>query len=203
MIIKEFAKVVHQVAVNHGWHDPKYETHFLEYIAMIHCEWSEALQEYREGRPPIWYACGESEHKIPCCPQDEYECRMYGRERVCEYREKKPEGMLVELADGVLRILDFLVEIHVTYWQWDTFEEMIADVPQKDLEIPFPVFIAKLHEATGRAAAGGYLNLFLLEPVMAYACAWIQKEGEDCEYLLQIKNEYNRTREYRHGGKKC
>lgn len=76
-------------------------------------------------------------------------------------------------------------------------------MPQKDLEIPFPVFIAKLHEATGRAAAGGYLNLFLLEPVMAYACAWIQKQGLDCEALLIEKNEYNKTREYRHGGKKC
>lgn len=202
MKIKEFAKVVHQVAVDHGWHDPKYETHFLEYIAMIHCEWSEALQEYRNGNPLIWYSCRQTwGGRVANCES----CIITNRKDECKvkYLDDKPEGMLVELADGVLRILDFLVEIHVTYWQWDTFEEMIADVPQKDLEIPFPVFIAKLHEATGRAAAGGYLNLFLLEPVMAYACAWIQKEGEDCEYLLRIKNEYNRTREYRHGGKKC
>lgn len=192
MTIKAFAEIVHQVAVDHGWHDPKYETHFLEYIAMIHCELSEALQEYRAGRPTA------------------YQVQDYGivHGRIETNMSKwfprtKPEGVAVEMADVALRILDFLVEIHVSYWQWDTFGEMIADVPPKELEIPFPVFIARLHEATARAAAGGRLGLFLLEPVMAYACAWIQSQGIDCEALLAAKNAYNETREYRHGGKKC
>lgn len=204
MIIKEFAESVHQVAVDHGWHEGGKETHFLEYIAMIHCELSEALQEMRADKPLVWYDiydkgddCGGGGR-----------CGVVVNEGICPGRSgkckchHKPEGVAVEMADAVLRILDFLVEMKMGYWQWESFDEMIADVPPDDLDVSFPVLIAKLHEATARAAAGGYLNFFLLEPVMAYACAWIQKQGLDCEALLMEKNEYNKTREYRHGGKK-
>lgn len=32
---------------------------------------------------------------------------------------------------------------------------------------------------------------------------WCGKEGVDVDTLLDMKNEYNRTRPYRHGGKRC
>lgn len=204
MIIKEFAESVHHIAADHGWHEGGKETHYLEYIAMIHCELSEALQEYRAGRPLVYVVA----HEVRGGMNNYMEQVVYmmggGSNFDREIRNgAKPEGIAVEMADAVLRILDFLVEMKVEYWQWKTFDEMIADVPPADLEISFPVLVAKLHEATARAATGRYLNLVLLEPVMAYACAWIQKQGLDCELLLIGKSEYNKTREYRHGGKKC
>lgn len=45
----EFAKEVHQNAVDHGWYEA--ERSVAEIFALIHSEWSEALEEYRAGRP--------------------------------------------------------------------------------------------------------------------------------------------------------
>ncbi len=53
----------------------------------------------------IWFACNESDNFI-CTPQDETECLMYGKESLCKYRSRKPEGVAVELADAVIRIAD-------------------------------------------------------------------------------------------------
>lgn len=43
---------------------------------------------------------------LPCDPADETECFQYGHEDACQYRNKKPEGAAVELADAVIRIAD-------------------------------------------------------------------------------------------------
>lgn len=48
----EFAKGVHQNAVDHGWYDA--ERGVSEIFALIHSEWSEALEEYRAERPMEW-----------------------------------------------------------------------------------------------------------------------------------------------------
>lgn len=75
-------------------------------IALIHSELSEALEEERAGRPLVWYHCTEGDPSLPCDPADETECFQYGHEDVCQYRNQKPEGVAVELADAVIRIAD-------------------------------------------------------------------------------------------------
>lgn len=78
--LPDVAKQIHQNAVDHGWWDEP--RGFGEIIALIHSEWSEALEEYRAGRGMLWYATDAA-------------------------NKKKPEGIAVELIDGCIRILDY------------------------------------------------------------------------------------------------
>lgn len=75
------SKQIHQNAVDHGWWDEPRS--FDEIIALIHSEWSEALEEYRAGRDMLWYSTDTA-------------------------NKKKPEGIAVELIDGCIRILDYV-----------------------------------------------------------------------------------------------
>ena len=91
-------------AAKHGFWDPPLP--FGTAIALIHSELSEALEEERAGRPLVWYHCTEGDPSLPCDPADETECFQYGHEDACQYRNQKPEGVAVELADAVIRIAD-------------------------------------------------------------------------------------------------
>lgn len=76
--LKELAKEIHDNAVEHGWWDDPRS--FPEVLALVHSEISEALEEYRNGREftEIYYSA-----------------------------KAQPEGIPVELADAIIRILDF------------------------------------------------------------------------------------------------
>lgn len=104
MNINEFAKEVHQNAVEHGWWDEPRT--FGEIIALCHSELSEALEEYRAGRPMIWYQCLSTDQVAPC---EKEKCPDW-LNGMCEIdeTEKKPEGIAVELCDCIIRILDYM-----------------------------------------------------------------------------------------------
>ena len=131
MNLTNFAKEVHQNAVDHGWWEK--EVTFGEVIALCHSELSEALQECRENMPMEYKRCaigGYPCRSDVCFPYKDGICS-------CDFGISKPEGVAVELADCILRILDY--------------------------------------------------------------CG---KEDIDIERILLEKHEYNKSRPYRHGGKR-
>lgn len=128
--LNDLAAAVHENAVAHGWWEE--ERHFGSLIALMHSELSEALEEFRSGKPPFYFI---TEIEDTGSPNGSYPAM---RTDIADYNGEKPEGVAVELADCIIRILDY--------------------------------------------------------------CG---KEGIDIETAIRIKHEYNKSRPYRHGGKKC
>ena len=137
--LNRLAGEIHENAVAHGWWDE--ERGLPEILMLCVSELAEALEEYRNGRPMLYYPCNAGG---VCCEEDgSAQCGSRPHnpddpEAPCSAKSQKPEGVAVELADCVIRILDYC----------------------------------------GHA-------------------------GIDIEEAIRIKHEYNKTRPYRHGGKKC
>ncbi|GHV36771.1 nucleotide pyrophosphohydrolase [Clostridia bacterium] len=128
--LNAFAREIHENAKAHGWYDPP--PSFPEVISTFHSELSEALEEYRAGKPNLY--CGkDNEHGGECISVECGTCSCLNG----DCGEEKPQGIAVELADAIIRILD--------------------------------------------------------------TCAHM---GIDIEAAIAMKHEYNKSREFRHGGKK-
>jgi NTP pyrophosphatase (non-canonical NTP hydrolase) len=124
MSINKLATEIHEIAKSKGWYDEPDNT-FSDMISNAHGELSEAWEEYRKGK----IVTGTYRN---CPPGYDADCDDNCEKCIIQ----KPEGIPIELADCIIRILDF--------------------------------------------------------------CAYA---GIDIEESIRIKNEYNKTRSYRHGGK--
>lgn len=195
MNLTEIAKEIHENAVAHGWWEedrPGYEI-----IALIHSEWSEALEEYRAGRPMVWYAVN--------CDCVICKNRPVMHNEICEGYEcnenHKPEGIAVELIDGVIRILDYIAfRGRTPDLELSLYEHM------KPSELP--ELIAYLHDFTSRSWVTPYsdglnIDVRILSINVKAVFDWIGRQGLDPLEILKKKHEYNKTRPYRHGGKVC
>lgn len=110
MTIRELQRDIYKTAVEHGWWEE--DRRVPELLCLVHSEVSEALEAYR----------------------------VNGTDTLVGFYQptEKPEGLFVELADAIIRILDMS-----------------------------------------------------------------ERYGVDMGHLVELKHEYNKTREYRHGGKRC
>lgn len=207
MTLAEMAKEIHENAKAHGWWDEEREA--AEVYALIHSEWSEALEEYRAGRPDRWHECDSNVWPDVCDEQSKKDCPYHRPEGKCVFQGAKPEGVCVELIDGVIRILDYIAHCGkaVGYRDdnagrclegQDEFPDIIIESIQKE---SLPSMVNALHMQVARAFSTSEIGddtVPLLLSAMI-ACAWIKGRGLDPEELLIEKHEYNVTRPYKHG----
>lgn len=211
MNLNEFIKEVHDNATAHGWWET--DRSISESIVLIHSEWSEAVEEARTGRPMLYHVCTSGLDYIDCdghpsmedndvCTKDEY--------KKCNYRQQKPEGIAVELMDGVIRILDLYGKYDLTFSR-PTVQQTIRATKQANpllnKQTQLVEIAAVAHSLTAKAGDSmvrGFdpcIALSALEACAGIVMWWVSAQGIDPEEVLQKKHEYNKTRPYKHGKK--
>lgn len=200
MKLNSFAKEVHQNAVDHGWWEE--ERTFGEIVALCHSELSEALEEFRAKRPVVWRKCMVCDGDTPCM---EAGCGDW-RDGVCELAciSPKPEGIAVELADCIIRILDWFGKEGANV---DNALFLVGEVgPIPNTRVPFGTLIAELHKLLTMAYISRQDSCDGLVYVHMAGCIgtilrWAKENDVDMEAILALKHSYNKGRPYRHGGK--
>ncbi|MBQ9168888.1 MAG: hypothetical protein IJX67_10860 [Oscillospiraceae bacterium] len=191
------AQEVHRNAVEHGWWEtprPIYEI-----INLCISELSEALEEARAGRPMAYVArmkdsivWGENPY--------------YYEEDMRQWRsDEKPEGIATEMADCIIRILDymgtvgfspeyFMAEAEKFYRPMEEAKNLILTIAHCELRLS-QAFSCSIYDSGIEAICirmAGCLNLIL---------KWAEANDVDIERILELKHQYNTTREYKHGKK--
>lgn len=211
-----FAREVHENAKAHGWWETERDA--AEVRALIHSEWSEALEEDRAGRPMVWHECmdaAQEKHPVICEECSDCICKRIDNARECHAYCHKPEGIAVELMDGVIRILDYLGKEGGSTGTMD--EEMFLgctcyaadftkEPPVEKLKLPKLVDVLHYYTAQDAKTAGAYEVDGMkghpdLEAAAGIAMAWVMANGENPVKVMREKHAYNKTRPYKHGKK--
>lgn len=180
-MLNELAKDIHELAVSKGWWEK--ERDFGEIIALCHGELSEALEEYRNNKPMLYY-------------------KDFAGLGVEIEKSEKPEGIAVELADTIIRIFDYCGKHDVDV------DELIeqGDIRFTKLNVELPQLVAHCHWQLSQAYEQ-YLdcldNIFeWLINCVYIILKWCELQGINILDMVRIKHEYNKTRPYRHGNKR-
>ena len=184
MTIEEMCRRSHEIAVSKGWHEKKRS--FGEATALFHSEVSEALECFRDpshNPGDTWHSEGG-----------------------------KPEGLVTELADLLIRIGDTAVDLEIpvvammvnnTVFALGTYFEVDSEAIADQLAgIHMSLSLAYHASVMWHSPEGGKIANYLVDALelVGYLC---RTKGWDLEKAVTEKMEYNATRPHRHGGKRA
>jgi hypothetical protein len=184
MTIEELCRRSHDIAVSKGWHEQVRS--FGEAVALFHSEVSEALECFRDpSRQPgdTWHSEGG-----------------------------KPEGMVFELADLLIRIGDTAEDLGIPVYAAMVnhcvsdlgvgFEGDPETIPEQLAGIHMSLSLACQSSMLWHVSEGGDAANYLADAMekTGYLC---RSNGWDLEAAVEEKMRYNETRAHRHGGKRA
>ena len=210
MNLIHMAREIHRLAAQKGWWPEGEEKDIREIFALIHGEWSEALEAHRDGWPMVGRMCMEGDGPHHICRYDAVDC-LCANEQSCPVRGHKPEGIAVELIDGCIRLLDYVGSMKGmgdrTQWCFENMPIEAEEMSMKrfgiDGKMPLPVLVCELHEHTVNALVFEGARADAIFAIIAIVFGWIRAQGVSPWAVMEEKHEYNRGREWRHGGKLC
>lgn len=192
--IRELCKTSHEIAKTAGWLDHPRSN--ADIINLFVSEISEALEDYRahRGVNEVYY-----EYKGQKFTKEE-------RDRSVEPPAKdfKPCGIPIELADLIIRICEFMG----TNGKTPDFAAVYRSLgfQPKDLYEPSVAGVDRFLFTLTNACVSAWHEKELYLTPLAGAIRWIEifsrKHDIDIVAAVKEKEAYNRTRSYRHGGKK-
>ena len=189
MNLADLQREAHAIAKDHGWWDE--ERTFGDLIALVHSELSEALEAYRVNGIDSWLE-RQYPHSRDTQPLTHLDVPEEG---------DKPAGVAYELADVVIRVADMA--------EWYGYDLSIAEEKKpfdyfEPSVLTFGTWITMLHGWVADAFRHEGTEA-VVEDCLATVVAGVQDMaahyGIDLDAAIEAKMEYNRTREYRHGGK--
>lgn len=211
----EIAKEAYATAIEKGWYAKNEQDEFMqrdvgEVCALFHSEISEAVEELRKPswaeRKGIYYKDNDGAGpEVPDAPD------LWAGSPPAWL---KPEGVAVELADLVIRLAD-------SAEAWGVTEAVVAEISQQrcypDLKaVKSPVSeMAALHKSASdlykhcsvRMLRWGKVSSIEVSVSVANLIIHIRALCRffdwDLERAIKVKMAYNKTRPYRHGGKKA
>ena len=182
MNMYKMAQPIHTLAVKNGWWEGDKDDR--EVFAMIHAELSEAIEEYRNGKPMVYHVDG------------------------------KPEGIAVELIDACIRMLDWLgsKKDAAIRFAFMTAPKVNIDAEARamnmfmvsaDTQLPVLVFILHKRLMVAYDLSDDSLVSISAIAFIGIIFGWLRTHGVDPEAIMLEKHEYNKTRPHRHGNKLC
>lgn len=215
MTLSELIERAYTNAKSKGWHEeirPALEVH-----ALISSEIGEATEEARENFPPIYFVINNSKVDAISLIREGIDAG--------EMLKKKPQGEAIELVDVVIRICDFwgfqidrfkMPElgqyIENMYNNQDRIK-IIEEVVETHYKNPLCIhqIINQLIADSSRIFSQGSDNdvkwkkNFTFRPTVEAVLVidkYFEKQGWNFQEALNLKMDYNETREYRHGNKR-
>lgn len=179
MTLAEYAKAIHLTAKQHGWHEEKKSDEL--WLCLVMTEIAEAVEADRKGHWADSDAFKVELREININDDEEFKC-AYGKIIKGSVEE--------ELADIVIRLLDFAYEKYGDSMEWERY---YSQPPR--LTKPFPENAWKLVKFKL-----WHTPYEILESV-AYVYGMAKQKHIDLDQHILWKMRYNDCRDWKHGGK--
>jgi len=187
--IIEKAKQIHEDNVKKGfWDNETPESRTTECLALIHSEVSETLESFRKN-------------KWADIEQFEDDQKSWIADFRKDFKANIKDTVEDELADTAIRILDLIGAWKFNYTDDEIYDCSISN-DKSDISDNVPEAITFIHHKITFTYRGFQISdnfkLFLLELYFLIE-EWSKKLEIDLDKHIELKLEYNRSREYKHG----